>query len=151
MSKYWNLIFCLLLLILCFLCFIQIGTTFSFVGGGRSSIETKLEHNYSFYNQNIISLLTTISIGSLGLFFLIRFIKKETTMLTWKHTTFFFPCALVFLIQAILNHNKTLFKFHYNYFIALGLTLILILFFIFFILKKTSPSAFEEVLDHAPE
>lgn len=146
MSNWFNLLLSLLLVYLCVLCVTQIGTSYSLVGGGRSSIETRIEHNYRFYNNSIISLLGTINISFLTLFFLGRFINKTTSALQLKHILGILPFTFAFLFTSFYNYNKPLFSFHFNYFIALGLNASILILLIYLTAKRSSPPL-DDILD----
>jgi hypothetical protein len=126
---------------------IKIGTSYSFVGGGRSSIETRIEHSYSFYNDSMIGLLASISISFSTLFFFGRFISDTTSSLQLKHTLSILPFTFAFLFTSFYNYQKSLFSFHLNYFIALGLNASIIILLIYLTSKKISPPL-EDILDH---
>jgi len=149
MSNWYNLFLSLLLLGLCILCVVEIGTSYSFVGGGRSSIETRLEHGYKFYNRDMLTLLSSLSISFLDLFFLGRFISSDTKPLNWKHLLSFLPFTFIFCLAFVSNYRNILFKCHLNYFVALGLITSLIILFIYLILKRSTPQSFEDILDQA--
>lgn len=145
-SNWYNLLLSLLLLGLCILCVTQIGTGYSFVGGGRSSIETRIEHSYHFYNQSMIGLLGSISISFLSLFFFGRFINKTTSALQLKHTLSILPFTFAFLFTSFYNYNKPLFLFHFNYFVALGLNASILILLIYLTAKRSSPPL-DDILD----
>lgn len=147
-SNWYNLLLSGLLLGLCILCVTQIGTSYSFVGGGRSGIETRIEHSYRFYNQSMISLLASISISFLILFFLGRFINKTTSALQSKHILGILPFTFIFLFASFYNYNKPLFSFHLNYFVALGLNASILILLIYLTVKRTPPPL-DDILDQA--
>jgi hypothetical protein len=127
---------------------VEIGNHYTFVGGGRSSIETSVEHSYRFYNRSTINLLTTFSISFLGLFFFGRFLNTDRSSLNWKHGLGVLPFVLTFFMTFFHNYKKVPFTFHFNYFIALGLTSGLTLLVIYLISKNSTPQVLDDVLDH---
>lgn len=145
-SNWYNLLLSLLLLGLCVLCVTEIGIKYSFIGGGRSSIETRLEHSYRFYNRSTLSLLGALSISFLSFFFFGRFINKNRTFLNWKHTFSILPFTGIFFLVFVYNYNNPLFECHLKYFIALGLNISVVLLLLFLSLK-TAPPPLDDILD----
>ena len=148
MSNWYNLLMSLLLFSLCVLCVLEIGNNYSFVGGGRSSIETRIEHGFSFYNQSVFTLLTSISIACLSWFFLMRFIRADISFLTWNHRLGILPFALTFFVVLIDNSRMLSFKFHFNYFLATGLSTAIVLFYFNLFSEKLVQESLDDVLDH---
>jgi len=147
MPNWYNLLLSVLLFSLCALCIVEIGVIYESVGGGRAGPEQRIEHSYKFYNQTMITFLSSISLSILGLFFLRRFIRRIVSPLTWKHVLSILPFTFVFFVAFISNYKNVAFKCHLNYFVILGLIAGLILLLIYLILKFLPTASFEDILD----
>ena len=147
MFNWMNLLMSLLLFCLLGCCFIEIGVLHYSVGGGRGGPPQDLLFIYEFYNQSMVTLGSTISVGCLGIFYLIRFISKQPASLTWKVLGSFLPFMLVFFWTTFENYKTDLFEFRWSYFVAIGITILFLLLSIWMKMKRNSIRSFSDVLD----
>lgn len=151
MSNWLNLIMSVLLMGLCLCCFMRMGHYGEIILIEEDMMPQTVLHNYKFYNQNTTTLLATIGVAGLSLFYLWHFVTKATKALIWKDIIVFFLFVLVFIKTSIELRQKKFLQYDMGYSFMLGFTItISVLFLLLLFVGKrwtNSPLPITDVLD----
>jgi hypothetical protein len=109
-------------------------------------------YSYKFYNQDMFTLLGTIGVAGLSLFYWWRFVTKNINLLMWKDVTVFVLFVLVFIKTVLEFRQKDAFQYDIGYSFMQGLSIIIGLLFLLIIRKRFARShrPITNILDEPP-
>lgn len=138
MSNWLNLVMSVLLMALCLSCFMEIGHRVELMAVEADFMPEPIMYHYKFYNQDWSTLLSTIVMAVLSLFYLWRFVTINTTALVWKEAIVFFIFVGGFINTAVELGQKRMFQYDMGYSCMLGLTITISILFLWLFTRKES-------------